>query len=497
MLTDYRLRASSLAIVGGGIAGLIGNPNGIGNAPTKVGFYKPKYYDRFGHKDVMFEEVHSFSSNATQMAKRKNPPTPPQSSRKVARTARSSRQRSARLPRQLAAYVAVPARRRTVARKSAKKSKILRRSRRRTYRSKGMRTSISAGFFSRGKSSQSILDKYSKKGVVISYEKGQQIFGLGNSVLMIHSNFAKQSLGKLVAAALTKLIAQHANLPFASWQNRLTGSALGTRITLYYRNIATGAIQSWASDFAINKTFTDVSDWIYNQMSNNITTDQYMLSALKFSDWVDPVPNNYSDKFTLNLDKAKIYLYSKSTLKIQNRSKASSVEADAVDNIPLFGKSYEGSGNYCLFRTDNSQEMQSFEQINTVNEYCSNGFMISNVGGFASLVEPPAKNMFTHVKREGSAHLDPGMIKTSALVYNRTVKLNTLIRDLDSVGAANLQTCKYGKFRMFIMEKLLQDVANVEANQINVAYEHDNKIAAYITAPKQVPTHYIINHANS
>ena len=83
------------------------------------------------------------------------------------------------------------------------------------------------------------------------------------------------------------------------------------------------------------------------------------------------------------------------------------------------------------------------------------------------------------------------------MVYNRTLKLNTLIRDLDAVGAANLQTCKYGKFRMFIMEKLLQDVANVEANQINVAYEHDNKIASYITAPKFTPTHYIINHSNS
>ncbi len=108
MLTDYRLRASSLAIIGGGIAGLIGNPNGIGNVPTNVGYYKPKYYDRFGHKDVMLEKVDSSSSNATKMVKRKNPPTPPQSSRKVATTARTLRSRSAQMPRQVP-YVSVPA----------------------------------------------------------------------------------------------------------------------------------------------------------------------------------------------------------------------------------------------------------------------------------------------------------------------------------------------------------------------------------------------------
>lgn len=444
------------------------------------------------------KNVDSFSSNATQMAKRKNPPTPPQSSRKVATTARTLRSRSAQLPRQVP-YVAVPRRRRTVARKSAMRNKIYRRGQRRAYkRGKGMKTSISAGFFSRGKSSQSVLDKFAKKGVVISYEKGQQIFGTGNSCLMIHSNFAKQNLGKLVAAALTKLVAQHAGLPFASWQNRMTGSSLGIRLTLSYRNIQTGAIQSWASDFAPNKTFNDIQDWFYTQISGNITTDQFMFTSLKYSDWVDPVPNNYQDKFTLNIDKARIHLYSKSTLKIQNRSKASSVEADAVDNIPLFGKSYEGSGNYCLFRSDNSQELPAMEQINSGNEYCSNGFMVSSAGGYASLQEPPAKAMFTYVKREGPAHLDPGMIKTSALVYSRSMKLNTLIRDLDAVGTSPaLQTCKYGKFRMFILEKLLQDSINVEANQINVAYEHDNKIAAYITANKHTATHYIINHSNA
>lgn len=457
--------------------------------------------------------VDSSSSNATQMAKRKNPPTPPQSSRKIATTARTLRSRSAQMPRQVP-YVSVPARRRTVARKSSMKSKMLRRGGKRKYkRSKGLRTSVSAGFFSKAKKTWTKWEHYTKYGVVLACEKGFECkadaTNKQNSVLIGHSVLSKTYTNQVVEFAICKMLAIKLDRSFNSLSEVVSGTT-AFRIEVQYRNVASGAIQTHGHTFASTDSWNTVRNKISEWMRNTQNTVPGVIwNSLSFFEIIPATPNQLMCKVRLDLLKAKIELFAKSTLKIQNRTREGSIESDAVDNCPLYGKVYEGNGNYFFYKGDkSSQDYQPFvpddnnnsfsyqfgESVSTRNE----GAPIIDVAMLSTLREPPSKNMFYKVKTEGSAHLDPGMIKTSVLVYKRKMLLNTYLRLLSYNGDPNSNnernTLDIGSFRFLILEKLLQPTGTVAQNIINCACEVDNKIGAIITCTKFTPTHYILDH---
>lgn len=448
----------------------------------------------------------SFSSNATQMAKRKNPPTPPQSSRKIAATSRTVRQRSS--SRQVP-YVSIPARRRTVARKSSMKSKMLRRGAKRKYkRSKGLRTSVSAGFFSKGKKTWSKWEYYSKYGVVTAREKGFECkadaTNKQNSVLIGHSALSKQYMNQVVEFALCKMLAVKLGRSFNSLSEVVSGTT-AFRIEVQYRNVASGGIQSHGHTFASTDSWNivrnKIGEWV-RQTQNAVPG--VIWNSMSFFEIIPATPNQTLCLVRLDLLKAKVDIFAKSTLKIQNRTREGSIESDAVDNCPLYGKVYDGKGNYFFYKGDkSSQDYQPFVpddnnctfsyQIGDTTSTSNEGSAIIDVAMLSTLREPPSKNMFYKVKTEGAAHLDPGMIKTSVLVYKRKMLLNTYFRLLCYNGFTERNTLDIGTFRFLILEKLLQPTATVAQNIINCACEVDNKIGAVITAGKYTPTHYILD----
>jgi len=507
-LDSFRRFATGMAAVGGVLSTIP-----FGHVPGEVGLYKPYKYkawhglDEVGYKKVSSWPVHSSSSNATQMAKRKNPPTPPQSSRKVATTARTLRSRSAQMPRQ-APYVSVPARRRTVARKSSMKSKMLRRGGKRKYkRSKGMRTSVSAGFFSKAKKTWTKWEHYSKYGVVSAREKGFECkadaTNKQNSVLIGHSVLSKTYMNEVVQFALCKMLAIKLDRSFNSLSEVVSGTT-AFRIEVQYRNVASGGILTHGHTFASTATWNDVRNqfetWVRNAGN---AVPGIIWNSLSFFEIIPATPNQLMCKVRLDLLKAKIDLFAKSTLKIQNRTREGSIESDAVDNCPLYGKVYEGNGNFFFYKGDkSSQDYQPFVpddnnnsfsyQIGETTSTNNEGAPIIDVAMLSTLREPPSKNMFYKVKTEGSAHLDPGMIKTSVLIYKRKMLLNTYFRLLSYNGTQERNTLEIGSFRFLILEKLLQPTGTVAQNIINCACEVDNKIGAVITCTKLTPTHYIL-----
>lgn len=177
---------------------------------------------------------------------------------------------------------------------------------------------------------------------------------------------------------------------------------------------------------------------------------------------------------------ARVAFAVKSALKIQNRTIGAidnGVEADDVENCPLFGVSYEGKGsgtytNHKRFSTPNAN----------VNlwAHVDKGTILAEqpVNGFEEPMEP---NMMNMVTREGKIKVEPGEIKTSVLTWNSSMFFTDLYdkmkyRNTDLSGTT---AHKVGKFRIFAIEKMLQ--ASATESAISTGYEHNIDIACNVS----------------
>jgi hypothetical protein len=432
----------------------------------------------------------SSSSNATQM-KRKTPVTPPYSGRKRPATLRA--QSRARRSRTLA-YAVVPPKRKTTSKRSTTMRNKLR-TKRRSYgrkRSGGMRSSISGGYFGKGTSKKDILSYFAQRGVVFAREFGNNFTSDATnkqqSVLIGHSTYCKRSISDLIAYSMTKMLAVKLGCTINSFSEFIGGTTI--RMTLYIRNTNTGAIVPLSSGvLASSTTWNQLKD-VFISWLNAVTTDSIIWNQLVY-ETKDTADTQWFTNLRLDLLRCRLQLYSKSSLKIQNKSKESSNDADAVDRVPLYGKSYEGSGNYWMYKPDNLNTTPgNYLMFNTDEnyQYIFNDFGAGSAG--SSLREPPIKELFVRVKASGKAHLDPGMIKTSVLNARNSMSLNALLKVIQQYSSTNNQI-SLGKFRFFIMEKMIQSAVTT-TQFITVAYEHDFKLGCVATCSKASSTNYIL-----
>lgn len=432
---------------------------------------------------------HSSSSNAPM--KRKTPPSPPKTPKRKATRSAVNRNRRSRM---VVSSVSIPRRRMVANKKVVNRMLTRRKSYRKKYGGKGLRTTISGGYFGKGSAKKNILDYYAKYGFVLAKESGFNITTTAaeaaNSVIVGHAAYGKRTMRDIVSLAMTKMIAVKLNKPFNALQQVV--STLGFRITIFYRDVQTGAISTNVVTSASTATWNDVRTNIGDTLAATSKTS-VIWSALRYEERTTAAtPSDYVLLLELDLLKAKIDLYSKGSLKIQNRTRESAVDSTAVDNVPLFGKFYEGSGNYFLYKNDTTQDYTPFiasTAYNTFNDKVNAGKT------FQSLREPPPKTAFYRVSKEGKAHLDPGMIKTSVLTYRKKLSLNAAIRiiGVDNTDTIQHNNINYGKFRFFILEKMLQSSATTDINGINVAVEHDQKLAGICTCPKSVNSHFLLD----
>lgn len=167
----------------------------------------------------------------------------------------------------------------------------------------------------------------------------------------------------------------------------------------------------------------------------------------------------------------------KSSLKIQNRS-ANQVDGRDVttesDVVPLYGKSYSGSGTYVKTRKPWVNNLGTSNQIVGDTYYG----VITPSETDVSMKEPPQGFVeFSNVKAVGKAHLDPGYIKTSVLTDTIKMYFSTLHNLLGSDGVVATTTNRHiGKFRVFCLEKMIN---TVETYGITIGYEHNYEISCY------------------
>jgi len=168
-------------------------------------------------------------------------------------------------------------------------------------------------------------------------------------------------------------------------------------------------------------------------------------------------------------------VYVKSTLKIQNRSvEVAGDDEDDVDNVPLYGRTYEGNGSGM-----DSRNPRVLAAAVDFYSHKSTG-MINVIPGSSdmSLREPPLPNNFVGVKDSQKFSLSPGKIKTSILeTHIKGTSLHRLMRTLyDPTNSGDVyRNTTYGSYRVMGYEKVI--LAEASKLTTSIAYEKNDRIA--------------------
>lgn len=222
-----------------------------------------------------------------------------------------------------------------------------------------------------------------------------------------------------------------------------------------------------------SSTVKSVIDWLELQISNLFgQSQQAMLESITC--FQNGGTAQYTVPVQMNLRQCYITLESKSSLKIQNRSKnALGSEADEVDNVPLYGKQYSGKGS----------GVHPIKKGSNIALFAWPATGVIQATGTAQFMkEPPNGYEFEEAVKVGKAKLEPGEIKTS-VIYDRTSchidkYFAALIRGTGALVPA-YPRLNIGKFRLFALEKMIETNNELPINML-FAYENNTKLACSI-----------------
>lgn len=358
----------------------------------------------------------------------------------------------------------------------------------------GASGSSSSGRFKKGTRKLSTLDYFGRKGVVIARERGNVVGGdLANkyqSMIVGHATFNRNYLPLDLSHAIVKTIFSRLKIWIQDYSN-LIYNARPLQIDVAYLRFPSDSVQTVTTTTVAGTTkYSDLVSWFSSSVLKLADTH----SAIYFQrlSVIEAVSGTVAGTTLLQMDlrRAQFDIYVKSALKLQNRTvnTAGQTEADEVDNVPLYGKSYEGSGNWIGIGNEVIAPLQG----TPANEF---------VGAFLAghpAQEPLAKSQVKKCSLIGKAHLDPGQIKTSVIVYRKKFTLNSLTRMYlrsTSESGSSLGCIEIGKFRAFHLEKMIQSVGTDNANAIKMAFEVDYKIGIAFTAKRQYVTNYICDQS--
>lgn len=365
----------------------------------------------------------------------------------------------------------------------------------------GAASSKSAGFIKtrsrvsyrgRGKATNlGVVDVIETGGVL---DAGANTATAGNTVAVGHCNFPSETAHLIFWRAIVKKLAIRAGMPVYNFQQILnmqpndlivvqyrTEAKLNESNSTYTANGSTDSLEAVAQLFAASfQAIDDGDDMEFREI-------RYIPSAAASY-------SHYSG-CKVDLQNASFVLFSKSTLKIQNRTvNAVGGDEESVDNVPLYGKAYFGKGSGVSPIT------------NDVNyTTAAPGFWCDSTSGVLAKVptekwyqEVPQAGQFRGVNRTGKVHLDPGHIQTSVLDGKVTISLNKIYKLLfhtEDVGNTHIKTY-LGRFRFVMLEKMLNSVAGSAANSIKLAYECNLRIGGYIITRRSTETAQLNNVAN-
>lgn len=385
--------------------------------------------------------------------------------------------------------------------KKTQKKKLVRKQRKRIGRSGPTYVgAVSRGFFSKTSKGISTYEKVAKKGISVVRETGPTgavINAAGTAatafqcVAISHVTCSPEHVLTDACRALVKYLAKklmnHDLINFAEIPiiNGASVDGSNTMLEIFYRVSLTASLSTIQLPFVVGvNTWESAVGTLYTAFRSNMTTNFMLDSARSY---------NYTGSDTLRrnfqrctLTDAKIMVHVKSALKIQNQSRNVTGDEDSIDNIPLHGKQFDGSGNFCYTQTSNESNQYLEPSISEFTPPTAT-YGAARADPWA---EPPRLDMLKRAKKQGAAHLDPGEIRTSVLTYTKTFWLSGLLRKCNVTQVGGRNQMNIGNFRAFFFEKMINSLSpgtNAQ-NQIVIAYEHDHKTAMMVTSKQPVAT---------
>lgn len=364
------------------------------------------------------------------------------------------------------------------------------------YKRYGAPTSKSKGFFAKGRKRKTYLDRTPKAGIDICAEVGG-VFAPGvtiDTMYIGHGTTTFTSMMRDLAYAMTKFIAIKLDRDitdmneqcFATGDNYLVVIEWKERNNVVVSNCAavniTNAVSTWLS----------VATDLQGQITTSLTNSPFgQLTTLTIRNVTAPLALKRYD-----LRRASVLFKCKSSLKLQNRTvnTVGDFSSDDVDNVPLYGKSYEGNGNYFRYvpggntgtaGTDLATLAPAAGTSNGV------GLISDSFSKTQALGEPPKPSQLINVKKNGKAHLDPAEIKTSVIYHTIKIRVNTFFAKFRLQGTMAPET-KLGNYRIFAFEKMIKTATEVADSQMKIAYEIDEKRICTFYAPKTPVTNTVV-----
>lgn len=382
----------------------------------------------------------------------------------------------------------------------------------RTY---GASSSKSSGFLKVKKRVKKPKYKHNLKlltGVSLTKETGSTVTD-PNCVYVGHGTFASDIALRQVCLAIVKYLFAKKSITMVNSADQPTAEGSNERFNIqffYYENSMKKDLNFFVVSGVVGWKFQDYADELYKQINDMIdfarvptgspAPEPFGLMDISFQEIVfESFNGSDSNRMAVhvNITKMMLHLGIKSSLKLQNRSTAADGDhaVTDVDNVPLYGKSYEAKGTAFRF-------IDKHRETATTGAYLP--FALKNVYGCFKysaandstgvLKEPPQPALFTNLIKHGKAKLDPGQLKTSVLTdsihltFEQFFKLYFRYRGSGKNSTLGVKQAfaPLGKSIMFSFEKMLGIAAedSIDNGKINLAFEHNYWISVKVTNEK-------------
>jgi len=368
--------------------------------------------------------------------------------------------------------------------RSAKFRKL--KGRRSARRSTGSAGGMLAGKLRRPKRRPKKTTAYKMRGGIQEIQETGKLLTADEVQYIGHITHPQYTVLRMMWGAVLKTLMGRAGT-FITDANLEYPSLTTDRIIVVFKPSPSSALVSHTINMTLNQTLESLQNaltsvtcpWMTNPPT--YAMQEFAFCAIQFK---ATIYNPSMNSCYLDLGNASIKYNCKSSLKMQNRSVtvATNVEDNDVDNVPLYGKRYAGSGTGCRLATASNDSVLLFGHY----DY---GLIQKSVSSVSNTVdndtqEPPAPHLFPEVKKWSKINIQPGEIKTSVLTSSGSVKFNTLFQKLMFFFASSTHPKRsIGKFEFMALEKVLDATDLIDS--IKIAIERQWTGHFHCSAPVQ------------
>lgn len=326
------------------------------------------------------------------------------------------------------------------------------------------------------KASTKIQSKILNNGVYrTEYNSGTLAATSDRCLYFGHSNVVQQDMLYVFLSSLVKNVLQRAGCEVKQMADPIRGITIGDTLQIAYRtgnDSATVLFMTATVGSGGITTATAISGYVdlfFQQMLGLTNEDQIIFESIGLS----PVVSVSLLRWTvINLRNAKVTFHLSAELSLENRTVIAGAGTEVTDvlAVKLVGKYYSGVGTGTHHLNDRDIAIPFVANSGT-------GMIAVAPGtGVNAIIRPVDHRMMSHVKKSGPFHVSSGQNWVSKLASKQVVRIDDVSRMLSLDNQPTYPLLKFGKFKMFGMEKQINNTGDV----VTVGYTHRSTVGCQV-----------------